>query len=337
MTMILTLGLALTQALLLPAAPAPSPVTISVVTQTKGTTVAYQTVLHNAGTTAVATTVTQQLPAGAGKATASNGGTVDGTHIQWSATVPSGGTVSLDSSASMPKPSAYSSVCAVDASGTALACTTVGRADVAAPAQPLWRRLLLLAAGLLAVGVLLWGAWRLWSRRPNRQKRPKRVWTPRERTALAIGVAAVGLLSSLGLIALMLAPAVKSTMNELTGGKGGGWSGTQSALLFGAPVSDKAVEFTMYQAECGNSGCTVVVAARNTSGQDQQFYRSMQRIYTSPEEWVSPDNADAFFQTLPAGTRTLVTLHFPVPAGAKPTRLELREGAFERGVYFTLP
>jgi hypothetical protein len=337
MTMILTLGLALTQALLLPAAPAPSPVTISIVTQTRSADVAYQTVIHNVAAAAAAVTITQQLPAGASKATATDGGAIDGTHIQWTKTVPSGGEVTLRSTATTPSSSAFSSVCATDQTGIALACATVGAPAASAPVQPLWRRLLLGAAGLLALGVLLWGAWRWWERRPKPQKRPRREWSPRERTLAAIGGATVGLLAALGLIALMLGPVVKSTMKEMTGGRGGGWSGTQQALTFGAPVSDQAVEFTMYQAQCGKGGCTVVIAARNTSGQDQQFYRSMQRLYTSADEWVSPDNANGFFQTFPAGTRTLVTLHFPLAAGAKATRLELREGAFARGVYYDLP
>jgi hypothetical protein len=363
MNMIFTLGLALTQALLpvsspaqpgkLAAAQPPSPVTISVDTQAKGADVAYRTIVRNTGKTPVATMITQQLPDGAHDPTATDGGGVRGDHIQWTITIPSGGMVVLGSTVTtpMPRPTAFSSICVVGKDGVALDCASGVAEAVVPPSLPMWRRVLpWAAAGLLALGVLVWAGWSVgrwvWRHWPKRWRRPKqtpqertpRERTPRDRTATAVSAAAVALLAVLSGTLLLLAPLMKKTLNQMAGSKLGGWSGTASALAPGAAVSDHAVEFTMYQANCtkGN-GCTVVVAARNTTGQDQLFYRSMQRLYTGPDTWVTPDNAGDFFQPLPAGERRLVTLHFPLSAGQIPTRLELREGAFARGVYYKLP
>lgn len=350
MTMIYALGLTLTQALLaplstLPAQPAapplaqqaPSPVTVSVVTQANGADLAYQTVVRNTGSAAVQATVTQQLPDGVRGATATDGGGVQGGSIRWAATVPSGGMVTLRSTAttSTPQQNAISSVCVVDSAGNALDCTAVTTAAASEAQQPLWRRILLWGAVLLAVGVLVGAGWWWWKRRPKREPRPARTpKAPKDRTGLAVVLSMVGLIVALGAAVLVIGPGVSSTLNRATSATGGGWSGTQKRLALGEAVSDKAVEFTMYQAQCGTGGCTVTAAVHNATGQDQQFYRSMQRLYTGPDAWVAPDNADGFWAPLAAGATKLVTMHFPLAKGQQGTRVELREGAFARGVYY---
>lgn len=349
--MIFTLGLVLTHALLPASIPAqagtpaaalePQPVTISVDTAARGPDVAYRMVIRNTGAAPIATMITQQLPTGAQNATATNGGGIRGDNIQWTLTIPNGGTVRVGSTVTTPtpRPTAFSSVCVVDKDGNALDCASGVAAAVEKAEPPMWRRILPWAsAGLLATGVLFWSGRWAWKRKPERKPRPPRApdeETPKKRTAAAVGAAAVALAAVLAGMLLMLAPATKNTLTQLAGSKVGGWSGTASALVPGAAVSDHAVEFTMYQVRCtkGN-GCTVVVAARNTTSQDQLFYRSMQRLYTGPTAWVTPDNADDFFQPLAPGARRLVTLHFPLASGQTPTRLELREGAFARGVYY---
>lgn len=341
MTMILAWSLMLTQALVpaqVSGQPAPSPVTISVVTQAHGADVAYRTVIRNSGSAAVAATVTQQLPEGVRRATATDGGGVRGDHIQWTATVPGGGTVTLHSTATTPiaEPPAFSSVCVVDQAGNALDCASVVAAAADASGPPLWRRLLLLVAVLLAVGVLVRGGRWLWRHRPKWKWSLKMPRLPQDRTRFAVVTSAGAVVVVLAVALLAAGLMVKSTVTRMTGTLSGGWSGTPTALALGTPVSDQAVEYTMYQAGCAKDGCTVVVAARNTSGKEQQFYRSMQRLYTAPDKWVSPDNAGTFFQSLPPGARRLATLHFPIAAGATATRLELREGAFARGVYYDL-
>jgi hypothetical protein len=352
-TMIFTLGLALTQVLLplanpaqpgkLAPEPAPNPVTISVDTVAKGADVAYRTVIHNTGSTPVATMITQQLPAGARDATATDGGGIRGDNIQWIVTIPRGGVVTVGSTATtpMPRPTTFSSVCVVGKDGNALDCASGVVAATVIPRQPLWRHVLpWTAAGLLAMGVLLWGGRWAWRHKPKRKPRPARTpqeERPKRHTATAVSASAVALLATLIGIILMLTPMMKKTLTQMAGSKASGWNGTASPLLPGAAVTDHAVEFTMYQVHCTkDNGCTVVVAARNTSSQPQLFYRSMQRLYTGSDTWVTPDNADDFFQPLAAGARRLVTLHFPLGSKQIPTRLELREGAFARGVYYKL-
>ena len=96
------------------------------------------------------------------------------------------------------------------------------------------------------------------------------------------------------------------------------------------------MEFTIYQIQCATGkSCTVIAGLRNTSGQDQQFYNGMQRLYTGPGTWVTPDDTGAFAQPLASGARRLVTMRFTLAAGQRPTRVELREGAFARGVEYT--
>lgn len=346
----LILVVALSQALLAaPAAPAPptvqpesAAISVTVTTQASGPDVVYRTVVRNTSSAQVAATVKQQLPDGVTRATASNKGVVHGDEIQWTATVPAGGTVTLNSKATVPvpRPSAVSSVCVADPNGTALDCTSAVAAAVTPPEPPLWRRLLPWAVGLLALGVLVWAGWRLWKRKPARKPRPARApRSTRDMTWTAVGISAVAVLGVVAAVLLLAAPVVKSTVTRATSTQGGGWSGTQTPLALGAPASDSVVEFTVYQAECtkGKSAdCTVVAAVRNTGGQPQLFYSSMQRVYTAPNDWVTPDNPGVFAQPLAAGARRLVTLHFALPAGQHAQRLELREGAFARGVYYDL-
>jgi hypothetical protein len=366
MKMILILGVTLSQALLAAPTPTPTPTTpsvppppiqsepptvaVAVTTERSGADLIYRTVVSNAGTATAATTVTQRLPDGVTTAAASDKGGIHGGRIQWAATVPAGGMITVISRVTvpMPRPRTISSVCVADlVTGNALDCTSAVAAAVEPPGPPLWRRLLPWAAGGLLAVVVLVGGW-LWLRRrkrirasrPARAPRAPRAPRPaRDRTRTAVSISAVAVLGTAAAGLLLFVPVMKSTVTRMTGTQGGGWSGTQTPLSLGTVASDSAVEFTVYEADCTSGAdavCTVVAAVRNTSGREQQFYRSMQRLYTGPNEWVTPDRTDEFSRPLAAEARQLFTLHFALPDGQHPMRLELREGAFARGVYYDL-
>jgi hypothetical protein len=362
MKMILILGVVLSQALLAAPTPTPTPtptappppiqaepptVAVAVTTEQSGADLVYRTVVSNAGTAAAATTVTQRLPDGVTTAAASNKGGIHGDRIQWAAMVPAGGMITVISRVTvpMPRPRTISSVCVADlVTGNALDCTSAVAAAVEPPGPPLWRRLLPWAAGGLLAVVVLVGGW-LWLRRRKRIRASRPARAPRaprparDRTWTAVGFSALALLCTSAAVLLLFVPVMKSTVTRMTGTQGGGWSGTQTPLSLGTVASDSAVEFTVYEADCTSGAdavCTVVAAVRNTSGREQQFYRSMQRLYTGPNEWVTPDNTDEFARPLAAEARQLFTLHFALKDGQHPMRLELREGAFARGVYYDL-
>jgi hypothetical protein len=161
----------------------------------------------------------------------------------------------------------------------------------------------------------------------------------------------IALVALLGLTILgfaLVSRGVNGAVRSVAGPNGGGWSGTRTGLKLGAAGSDGTLEFTVFQAYCTTAKattCTVDAQLHNTTDTPQFVYAGMQRVYTSDTEWVTPDPAataqlngglDAFVDPLPPGGRRLVAMRFALPPGAAATRVELREGAFARGVYLDL-
>lgn len=360
MTMIRILGVAALQALLVAPVTAPAPhsaprpdVSVTVETTGIGDSTGYRILLANATDQPITTRVVQHLPSGATGVTARDGTVEDG-KVTWAVKVDAMATTAVESTATVPVPhdALTTSACASRADGGQLLdCTTAEVAAAAAPSGPLWRRWLPYAVVAVALGVLVWAGMRFWRARARRQTAEA---APRRRRDvpwwIPVSLAAVGLLAvvAVGLLALM--PRMKSAVSNEHGTAGQGWSGRQVPLTIGEPVSDGAAEFTVYAASCTEAKgktatCEATVSLRTVADRPQVFYLSMQRVYLDESTWVEADAAetakanggdDVFASPLDPGDERLVTLRFTVPAGAQPQRMELREGAFARGVSLDL-
>lgn len=215
-----------------------------------------------------------------------------------------------------------------------------------AAAGPPWTLLALpiLAAVLLAaVGYLL--------------IRGRRRWVPAMKRYL--GKHRNGLLAGAAVAAVVLIAA--SAFLYLTGharraidlqekpGRAVGWSGEQRSIGFGLPAVSQGAEFTLYSWGCADTEtgpqCTANVAIRNTSATLQQWFARMQRLQFADGSWIGADpqltfaangNSDAFTAPLAIGERRLAVLVYQPGENKKLSRLELREGAFARGVAYAL-
>ena len=362
MTMMLTFGVAVLQALMPVTATTPqtptttqadAPVQVALESEADpGGGSVYRVVLTNTSAAPVVTTVVQRVPAGATTVTA-EGAKIAGDQIIWSAKVAPNAGVTLRSTATLPVPrdAAAVSACASDgASGRLLDCTSATISGVAAPEPPWWRRWLPLAVAVLALGVLAWIVVRATRRREARRAAQPQARKPRRDIAswIPVGLAALGLLAvaAVGLVAL--APKMRSAAESTQSLAGHGWTGPRAEATLASPVSDGAAEFTVYSATCTTAKvttCDVDASIRAVGSAPVQIFRSMQRVYTSDTTWVEPDpdattqangGLDVFAGQLGPGTQRLVALRFTLPAGAQPQRLELHEGAFARGIYLDL-
>ncbi|NUT36540.1 MAG: DUF4352 domain-containing protein [Hamadaea sp.] len=362
MTMIRILGVAALPALFAVPVAAPAPhsasqpdVSVTVESTGTGAATAYRIVLANATAQPVTAKVVQHLPEATTAVTARDG-TVEGTTVSWAVKVGANSTTAVESAATLPVPhdALTTSACASRADGGQLLdCTAAEVAEVAAPAAPLWRRWLPYVVLAAALGVLGWAAMRLWKTRAGRAATAP---APRARRDvpwwIPVSVAMVGLLAVVAVGLLALTPRMKSAVSTVHGAGGQGWNGQYVPLTIGEPVSDGAAEFTVYAANCAEAkpgaktaSCEVTVSVRTVGGEPLLLYRSMQRLYLSDTTWVEADGgatakanggADVFAGALAPGAERLMTVTFTVPAGAEPQRLELREGAFARGVYLDL-
>jgi hypothetical protein len=212
------------------------------------------------------------------------------------------------------------------------------------PAAWPWQHILVYSlAGALAIAIA-WAASWWWRRtRPAPWRRGPYIWVVFLLALLAVAVP-VG-----AAVALLGARLTGNAGTDVPGTVDHGWTGQRRELTLGVPASDGAVEFTVYRVDCTGGGaraCRAIVAVRNVSDRPQPWAAELQRLYISDTVWTSADplagatangGMDVFRDPLVPGQRLLATLVFPLPTGAAPTRLELREGAFARGVYLRLP
>jgi hypothetical protein len=362
MTMMLTFGVAVFQALMpvtatMPQTPtttrADAPIQVALEsTADPGGGSVYQVALTNTSAAPVVTTVVQQIPPGATAVTA-EGAKIAGDQIIWSAKVAPNAGVTLRSTAALPVPrdAAAVSACASDAaSGRLLDCASATISAAAAPEPPWWRRWLPLAVAVLALGVLVWIVMRTMRRREARPADEPPARKPRRDLAawIPVGLAVLGLLAVTAVGWMALAPKMRSAADSTHSLAGHGWTGSRAEATLASPASDGAAEFTVYSATCTTAKvttCDVAASIRTIGSAPVQIFRSMQRVYTSDTTWVEPDpaattqangGADVFAGQLDPGARRLVALRFTLPAGAQPQWLELHEGAFARGIYLDL-
>jgi len=362
MTMMLTFGVAVLQALMpvtatIPQTPtttqAEAPVQVVLESEADpGGGSVYRVVLTNTSAAPVVTTVVQQIPPGA-TAVRAEGAKVAGDQIIWSAKVAPNAGVTLRSTAALPVPrdAVAVSACASDAtSGRLLDCASATVAEATGIQPPWWRRWLPLAAVVLALGVLIWIIVRAARRREARRAAQPQARKPRRDVAwwIPVGLATLALLAVAALGWMALAPKMRSATQGTHSLAGHGWTGSRAEATLASPVSDGAAEFTVYSATCTTAKvttCEVNASIGAPGSAPVQIFRSMQRVYTSETTWVEPDpgataqangGLDVFAGQLDPGTRRLVALRFTLPAGAQPVRLELHEGAFARGVYLDL-
>jgi len=359
MTMILTLGVAVVQALMPVTAPAPppaaasadAPVQVAVQTQSTGANTVYQVVLTNSSAAPVTTTVVQQMPDGTTSIVA-QGAKVAGDTVTWSAKVAPKAGVTLQSTAALPASSQALPVtaCVSDAaSGRLLGCASADVAAAPASEAPWWRRWLPIAALVAAVGVLLWMGVRALKHRqarPDREPQPRK---PRREIAwwIPVGLAAIALLVVSAGLMVALGPRMASAVESAQGVRAHAWNGPREETAVGEPTSDGTARFTVYTASCSSgktTTCDVIASVTPAGDQAVYLYRSMQRVYTSDTTWVEPDAAatqqvngrDVFADPLSPGADRLMALRFTLPAGAQPEWLELHDGAFAGGVYLSL-
>ncbi len=202
----------------------------------------------------------------------------------------------------------------------------------------------LLAAGLLGVA----GFWLLRNR--HRWVPAMKRYLRRHRNgALALGAAATVVLISAAAFLYLTSKAREAIDLQDRPGKAIGWSGEQGSLAFGLPASSQSTEFTLYHWGCADAEtgplCTAKVAIRNTSATAQLWFARMQRLQFTDGSWIGADadltfaangNSDAFTTPLATGERRVAVLVYRPAAGKNPSRLELREGAFARGVAYPL-
>ncbi|HCT78641.1 MAG TPA: hypothetical protein DGT23_19080 [Micromonosporaceae bacterium] len=238
-----------------------------------------------------------------------------------------------------------STICMTDpTTGRLLDCTSgdlMGADEGGGIQWGVWLAALLFLAALAGMGYLVYRLRARW-------------WPPlvkfagERRSGLAVVVAGVVLIGlAAGLFAVVLDRA-----RDAVGGDGAngamGWTGEQGHLKVGLPAATKTTEFTVYQWTCAGEEavqCTAIVAARNISAVPQSWFRRMQRLHHSADAWSEPDvdatvaangGTDLFASPLAPSERRLAVIVYK-PADPKAlTRLELREGAFSRGVSLEL-
>jgi hypothetical protein len=132
-------------------------------------------------------------------------------------------------------------------------------------------------------------------------------------------------------------------------GKAIGWSGQQTEIALGLPASSEKVEFTLYRWVCLDFDfgpqCIATVAFRNTSDAPQQWFARLQRLQYTDDSWIGADpdlsfiangSSDLFAAPVAAGERRVASLVYRPAADKTLSRLELRDGAFSRGVAFKI-
>jgi hypothetical protein len=132
-------------------------------------------------------------------------------------------------------------------------------------------------------------------------------------------------------------------------GRAIGWSGQQNEIALGLPAFSEKVEFTLYRWVCLDFDfgpqCIATVAFRNTSDGPQQWFAQLQRLQYTDGSWIGADpelsfvangTLDLFAAPVEAGERRVASLVYRPAADKTLSRLELRDGAFSRGVDFKI-
>ena len=326
-----------------------------------GSRTAYLLRVDNAAARPVDITVSLQLPVGARSIRAGDSGWAGGNAVIWRLSVPAGTGRDLHGTAMLGPRADVTTACVTDGnSARVFDCAAVRHSAAAGDAgrSGSWRGIVPYALLTALAVALVWAARRRWRRARRARATDSRPGDSGEPDARKVALVALLALLALAVPATVavavLVPRLTAAADRGGGGTGaahtgqGGWTGPHHELERGTPAGDGAVEFTVFRMDCPGAGaraCRAVVALRNTSGQPQSWTAGLQRLYTGGGDWVTADpaagaaangGADVFLYPVKPGQRILATLVFRVPAEAQPTRLELREGVFARGVYLPL-
>ena len=208
-----------------------------------------------------------------------------------------------------------------------------------------WIPLLLMALGAVALAAGVYWLWRV-----------RGQWMPRvrdyvtdHRTTVAVWVAAFAVVVISASAFLYLTGHLRSAIDlQDRPGQTLGWEGEQTSISLGLPAASQHAEFTIYRWTCAKpedaeQQCAATVAMRNTSDAARQWFTRMQRLQYTDGSWSEADPeltfaangaSDQFAAPLTPGERRLATLVYRPLAGKALARLELRDGAFNRGVAF---
>lgn len=312
--------------------------------------IGYSVTLQNTQPAPQTVMVTQRFTEAPKSVTASGDAKVDADGARWAAVeVPPLQAVVLTTDAvfaSLSTPT-RSSVCVAEVTGQIRDCL-IGdlpasiAADRANSVVP-WRDILMWVLALAAVGANVYVAYR-WR---EKWYPPLMRWAKPRREMLAIAGAAVAVVLVFAALLGFVALRTKAAVSTATGANSVLTSRGQEALEIGAPATAGRAEFTVYQWSCASAEvrqCQAVVSIRNTATSAQPWYRRMQRLHETPEKWVEPDHeatwaangGDIFAWPLAPGERRMGTLVFKTTDQDPLSWLELRDGAYPRGVSLSL-
>jgi hypothetical protein len=329
--------------------PPPASVEVSALTRTNTGTGYVVTVHNNLDVPQVVEVVQRfvQTPSGV---VASDAGQLQAEGITWVLDVPPRQPRAIHSTVTFSGPfTTRSTACLRDLSTMrTLDCAAGDLAVGAVDAEAGFRWLPLISIGMAIVFLAAAGyqGWRLRSR-----------WWPttkdlidEHRNGLAVGAAVVTVIAISAATFLYVTGHARSAIDlQDKPGHAIGWSGEQTQISLGLPASSDNVEFTIYRWLCteldGGLQCMTTVAIRNTSAESRTWFARMQRLQYTDESWIEADPAltlaangssDQFAAPLEVGERRVAALVYrPAPDKAL-SRLELRDGAFARGVAFKI-
>ncbi|WP_020521547.1 hypothetical protein [Catelliglobosispora koreensis] len=309
--------------------------------------VGYSVMLQNTRPDPQTVMVTQSFAEAPTTVSASGEAKVDGGGAQWMAVeVPPLQAVVLSTDAVFPSlsSSARTTVCIAEPHGPVRDCL-VGDLPLAIAQErssgPFpWTAVLLWTLAVAAIGAGGYAAYR-WR---DRWIPGLFAWMRPRRSFLAVVAAAVALVVVSAGILGYVAKRTKSAVSTATGANSVLTTRGQESLQIGLPAMAGRAEFTVYQWFCQNTEtrrCQAIVSIRNTASSMQPWHRRMQRLHETPQKWVEPDHdatvaanggSDIFAAPLAAGERRLGTLVFTLPDQEPLSWLELRDGAYPRGV-----
>jgi hypothetical protein len=312
--------------------------------------IGYSVMLQNTQPAPQTVMVTQRFAEVPKSVTASGDAKVDANGALWAAVeVPPLQAVVLTTDAVFASLSTAtrSSVCVAEVTGQIRDCL-IGDLPAAIAAERAgsvfpWRDMLMwvLALALVAANIYVAYRWR------GKWLPPLTRWAKPRREMLAIAGAALAVVLVVAALLGFVALRTKAAVTTATGANSVLTTRGQEPLQIGLPATAGRAEFTVYQWSCQNAEvrqCLAVVSVRNTATSAQPWYLRMQRLHETPEKWVEPDHdatwaingGDIFAWPLAPGERRMGTLVFKTADQDPLSWLELRDGAYPRGVSLNL-